>query len=98
MLLPAVLVLGGLFAGGLGLALLLRNIARGSRILSGLLQTPIAIPHLAIAVLLVNVIGQSGVAARLARFAGLIQVPADFPALVNDRYAAGISIAYVLKE
>src|SRR5207253_4470669 len=28
----------------------------------------------------------------------LAQVPADFPALVNDRYGAGILIAYVLKE
>ena len=85
-------------AAGLGVALSLRNLARGSRLLSALLQTPVAIPHLAIAVLLVNVIGQSGFMARLAHSAGLAQVPADFPALVNDRYGAGILIAYVLKE
>ena len=85
-------------AAGLGVALSLRNLARGSRLLSALLQTPVAIPHLAIAVLLVNVIGQSGFVARLAHLAGLAQVPADFPALVNDRYGAGILIAYVLKE
>jgi putative spermidine/putrescine transport system permease protein len=85
-------------AAGLGVALSLRNLARGSRLLSALLQTPVAIPHLAIAVLLVNLIGQSGFVARLAHLAGLVQVPADFPALVNDRYGAGILIAYVLKE
>jgi putative spermidine/putrescine transport system permease protein len=85
-------------AAGLALALALRNLARGSRVLSTLLQTPIAVPHLAVAVLLINFIAQSGWLARLAHFAGLIAVPADFPALINDRYGLGIVIAYVLKE
>jgi putative spermidine/putrescine transport system permease protein len=85
-------------AAGLALALTFRNLDRGSRALSVLLQTPIAVPHLAMAVLLVYLIGQSGWLARLAYFAGLIAVPADFPALINDRYGLGIVIAYVLKE
>jgi putative spermidine/putrescine transport system permease protein len=50
------------------------------------------------AVFLINVIGQSGLAARMAYSTGLIQLPADFPVLVNDRYGAGIVIAYALKE
>ena len=45
-----------------------------------------------------NLIGQSGLIARLAHFAALIQTPAGFPVLINDRYGAGILIAYVLKE
>src|SRR3954469_22525997 len=85
-------------AAGLGLALALRNVSRGSRTLSALLQMPISIPHLAMAVLVVDVIGQSGLMARLAYAVGLVSVPADFPALVNDRYGAGIVTAYVLKE
>lgn len=85
-------------AAGLGLALAFRKLARGSRIMSVFLQTPIAIPHLAIAILLVNLIGQSGLIARLAHFATLIQAPSGFPVLINDRYGAGILIAYVLKE
>ena len=85
-------------AAGLGLALTFRKLARGSRTLSVFLQTPIAIPHLAIAILLVNLIGQSGLIARLAHYAALIQAPAAFPVLINDRYGAGILIAYVLKE
>ena len=85
-------------AAGMGLALAFRNQARGSRTIGALLQIPIAVPHLALAVLLANLIGQSGWLARLTRLAGVIQVPADFPALVNDRYGFGIVIAYVLKE
>ena len=85
-------------AAGVALALTFRNLAQGSRTLSTLLQTPIAVPHLVIAVLLVNLIGQSGWLPRLAHFAGLIVVPADFPVLINDRYGLGIVIAYVLKE
>jgi putative spermidine/putrescine transport system permease protein len=75
-----------------------RNLARGSRLLSGLLQTPVAIPHLAMAVFVINLIGQSGLAARMAYFIGLVRVPADFPVLVNDRYGAGIVICDALKE
>jgi ABC-type spermidine/putrescine transport system, permease component I len=85
-------------AAGLGIALTFRKLARGSRILNVFLQTPIAIPHLAIAILLMNLIGQSGLIARLAHFAALIGAPAGFPVLINDRYGAGILIAYVLKE
>src|SRR5712671_3239070 len=36
-------------AAGLALALAFRNLAHGSRMLSALLQTPIAIPHVAMA-------------------------------------------------
>jgi putative spermidine/putrescine transport system permease protein len=83
---------------GFALAFAFRSLARGSQLLSALLQTPVAIPHLVMAVFLINVIGQSGLAARMAYCMGLIQLPADFPVLVNDRYGAGIIIAYALKE
>src|SRR5450755_4282490 len=83
-------------AGGFALAFAFRGLARGSRFLSACLQTTVAIPHLAMAVFLINVIGQSGLASRAAYFMGLIQVPAEFPILVNDRNGAGIVIAYAL--
>src|SRR5258708_12552210 len=83
-------------AAGLGVALALRNVARGSRMLSAMLQTPIAIPHLAMAVLLVNLIGQSGLFSRLAHAAGLARVPADFPALLPDRFRLGLFFPYAL--
>ena len=36
--------------------------------------------------------------ARAAAAAGLIQAPADFPLLVNDRWSIGIILTYVWKE
>jgi putative spermidine/putrescine transport system permease protein len=83
---------------GLLLALGLRALARRYRLLNALLQVPLAVPHLAMAVVLINVIAPSGLVARLVYAAGWISAPADFPALINDRYGAGIILAYVLKE
>lgn len=85
-------------AAGLALAVALRDLARRSAAINALLQVPLAVPHLAMAVALINFIAPSGLLARLAYGAGLISVPADFPALVNDRYGVGIILAYVLKE
>ncbi|MGH9452496.1 MAG: ABC transporter permease [Terriglobia bacterium] len=83
---------------GVALALPLRVTARHSRILNALLQVPIAVPHLVMAVVLIDFIAPSGIIARAFYAAGLIHVPADFPALINDRYGLGIFLAYVLKE
>jgi len=50
------------------------------------------------AVLLINVISQSGLVARVAYAAGFISTPNEFPGLVNDAYGWGIILTYVLKE
>lgn len=83
---------------GLGLALALREAARHSVWLNVLLQIPLALPHLALAVVLINLIAPSGLLARLAYAAGWLNAPADFPVLIGDRYGLGILVAYVLKE
>ena len=83
---------------GLTLALCLRAMARYNRLLNVLLQVPLAVPHLAMAVALVNLIAPSGLIARVVYSVGLIAAPAEFPALISDRYGSGIIIAYVLKE
>ena len=83
---------------GVGLALSLRRIAARWPVLNAVVQVPIAVPHLVMAVLLLNVISQSGLLARIAYAAGLLASPNEFPVLVNDRYATGIIAAYVLKE
>ncbi len=83
---------------GLGLALALRELARRSPVFNALLQVPLAVPHLAMAVVLINLIAPSGLIARVAYALGLIEAPADFPAFTGDRYGLGIVIAYILKE
>lgn len=82
----------------LALALGLREFARRNLAVSLLLQIPLAVPHLAMAGALITLIAPSGLLARLAYAVGLIHQPADFPALISDRYGAGIILAYVLKE
>jgi putative spermidine/putrescine transport system permease protein len=83
---------------GSALALGLREVSRRSRTINLLLQIPLSVPHLAMAGALITVIAPSGLLARGAYAFGFIQQPADFPALINDRYGAGIVLAYVLKE
>lgn len=85
-------------AAGLALALGMREAARRSRALNLFLQIPLSLPHLAMAGALITLIAPSGLMARLASACGFIRQPADFPALINDRYGAGIMLAYILKE
>ena len=83
---------------GLLAALALRRYARGNRLLNTLVQVPLAVPHLAMAVLVLDVLGQSGLIARVLHLAGLIGQPAEFPELLHDRYGIGILVTYILKE
>lgn len=78
---------------GVGLAIGLHGFKAGRQFLATLLQLPIAIPHVVIAVFVLNLLSQSGLIARV-----LSIPPGSFPALVNDRYGIGILVAYVLKE
>jgi putative spermidine/putrescine transport system permease protein len=83
---------------GIACALTMRRLIVRSSVLNWMMQAPLAIPHLAMAVALINVIAPSGLIARLLHLVGMVDAPADFPALINDRYGAGIILAYVLKE
>ena len=78
-------------------ALALRRYFPGRRFFTFLLQFNLPIPHLVGAVGILFLFSQSGLLARLAYLGGLIDAPADFPALVFDRYAAGIILEYVWK-
>ena len=63
-------------------ALTLRRTFRGKRIATFIFQSNLPIPHLVGAIAILLLFSQSGFLARLGHLAGLIQVPADFPALV----------------
>jgi putative spermidine/putrescine transport system permease protein len=83
---------------GIGAALLLRRVVRGRRTLTTLFQLNLPIPHVIGAVAILGLLGQSGLVSRIASQAGLLDAPADFPALVFDPFAVGIIAQYVWKE
>lgn len=95
-----VAILATLVSAGVGVAvaLALREVASRSRVLNTLVQVPLAMPHLTMAIVLLWIVAPSGLLARVAFQAGWIASPADFPALVQDPYGIGIFLAYSLKE
>lgn len=78
-------------------ALALRRAFPGKRLATFLFQANLPIPHLVGAIGILLLFSQSGLAARLAYRMGLIQVPAEFPALVFDPFGLGIIAEYVWK-
>lgn len=62
-----------------------------------LLHLNLAFPHLVWAIGLSLLLSQSGLLARIANMVGLIDMPADFPVFVRDRYGVGIILAYATK-
>lgn len=83
---------------GVALAVFLRRQMQRSRFLKTLLQIPLAVPHLAVALVLLNFLAPSGLTARIFYAFGAIATSADFPFLVGDAYGFGIVLTYVLKE
>ncbi|MCA9939226.1 MAG: sugar ABC transporter permease [Anaerolineales bacterium] len=78
-------------------ALALRRPFRGQKWVTFIFQLNLPIPHVVGAVGVLFLFGQSGFLARLTYLAGLINAPAQFPALIYDRYALGIILEYVWK-
>ena len=79
-------------------ALLLRRQVFGRALANFLFQLNLTVPHLVGAIGILYLFSQSGSFARLAAAGGMIERPADFPAMVFDPYAIGIILQYVWKE
>lgn len=71
---------------------------RGRGFAAGLLHVNLAIPHAVWAVAVLLLVSQSGILARLTAAVGLIDSPADFPALARDRFGIGIVLHFATKE
>lgn len=78
-------------------ALLLRRTFLGRGVINFLFQLNLTVPHIVGAIGILYLFSQSGSFARLSHAVGLIDRPADFPALVFDPYAIGIILQYVWK-
>ena len=85
-------------AGAVLLAVLFRGSSRTDRIGRALAAAPLPVPHLVAALLGVWVLGQSGLVARLFAGVGLLDQPAQMPALVYDRAGAGLILTLAWKE
>jgi len=80
------------------LAMALISLAGRSRTIYFLLQLPLTVPHLVIAISVLLLLSPSGLIARLAVATGLIAEASAFPLLVNDPLGIGILAVYVWKE
>lgn len=81
-----------------GLALGLVSLSSHSRLLTFILQIPLTVPHLVVAVAMIFLLTPAGMFARLAIHLSLIDTSQAFPLLVNDRWGTGMIITYVWKE
>ncbi len=93
-------VVSTLLAAGFSIiaALVLDRMAARYRPVHFVFQLPLTVPHLVIAVAVMFMLAPAGLLARTAVAVGLIQTPADFPLMVNDRWSIGIIVTYVWKE
>lgn len=83
---------------GVGAALLVRSLGRSRSTFAALLQVTLPLPHIVAALAITLLLGQSGELSRVAASVGLIDDPAQFPALTQDGFGWGIIASYVWKE
>lgn len=83
---------------GAALAFALLNVQAGKEAVRRTLQLPVIMPHLVVTVIVFHLFAQTGVLARLAWWAGLIDNPNQFPLLVFDHFAIGIMLVYLYKQ
>ena len=79
-------------------ALMLRSTRRGRRLATLLFTVNLPVPHLVGAAAMLLLLGQSGLLSRVLAAVGLVDVPADAPALTNDAFGWAILAEYVWKE
>ena len=63
-----------------------------------LIQLPIIVPHVVVALFVINIFAQNGIFARLAYLAGFIAEQQEFPRIIYSESGLGVILAYVWKE
>ncbi len=82
----------------IALALSLIRWAAESRVIKFILEIPLTVPHLVVAICILLLLSPAGIFSRFLSFFGLLSSPSAFPLLVNDNYSIGIIAVYVWKE
>jgi putative spermidine/putrescine transport system permease protein len=80
------------------LALALMRWAADSRAVNFMLQIPLTVPHLVVAVAVILLLTPAGLLSRFLANLSIIKGPAAFPLLVNDNWGIGILTVYIWKE
>jgi putative spermidine/putrescine transport system permease protein len=80
------------------LSLALIKWAPNSKFINFLLQIPLTVPHLVIAISVVLLLSPAGFFSRLFTAFTIIDNSSGFPLLVNDDWAIGILVVYTWKE
>lgn len=62
------------------------------------IQLPIIVPHVVVALFIINIFSQNGILARIAYALGIISEQQQFPSLVYNVHGVGIILAYLWKE
>ena len=63
-----------------------------------IVQVPIIVPHVVVALFVVNILSQNGILARVCAQLGLIADQQQFPMFVYDQNGIGVILAYLWKE
>ena len=63
-----------------------------------LIEIPIVVPHIVVAIFILNIFSKSGLIARILASLGLISGQEEFFNLIYDKYGIGIMLAYLWKE
>ena len=75
------------------LALVLLTLSERMRWVHFIVQVPLVIPHLVVAIAVMFLLSPTGLFSRMAQMFGLLNTSADFPLFINDRFGIGINHA-----
>ncbi|MCL2699421.1 MAG: ABC transporter permease subunit [Defluviitaleaceae bacterium] len=70
----------------------------GDRLSYTLYKIPIVIPHIVVAILVIQIFFQTGIISRFLFALGVIKDANDFPLLIYDRGGVGIMLTYLYKQ
>ncbi len=83
---------------GLGMAFILLKTSANHPLLANFFKIPIALPHIIVALMMLQVLSQSGLISRLLYQVGLLQQIDQFPLLIHDKGGIGIICVFLYKE
>ena len=82
----------------IALALAIISWAAESRTVNFILEIPLTVPHLVVAISILLLLSPAGIFSRFFSSVGLLSSSASFPLLINDDYGIGIIVVYIWKE